>query len=498
MRFSAHLPFVLFSVVLFLVQNGLATVIYVDSKAPSGGDGQSWTTAYRFLQDALADASNGDELWVASGVYKPDRSEANPTGTGLHTDTFIMTNGIRLYGGLAGTEDPQIFPLDYRDFSAHETILSGDLMDNDNHSLTGKDLLNDPNRSDNSYHVLKGTGITDSTQINGFTITGGHAMALSGEGTTGGGLLNSNNSNPQIFNCRFIRNTAQWGAAFYNYRSSNRVDNTCFVDNASILSGGAIHNGVSLVEMKLTNCVFENCFSEGWGGAVYNNNNAILRLEHCLLVNNKVWKSGNTRGGAIANDNSSQVTAEYCTFAGNIADNEGGAIRNDNSTLNLDGCILWDNEDETGKTQSAQIHSVGGTLSLEYTCMMGWDGNLGGVGNFGLDPLFFDLPAGDVHLQSQAGRWNPNTQTWGADAAHSPCIDAGDPNSDFSLEPAYNGKRINIGTYGGTEYASKSIWCYEFPLGDLNKDCIVNLVDYALFTKSWLECNLVRSEDCWD
>ena len=490
MNFSACLKLALFTVVFLYVQNGLANVIYVDANASAGGDGQSWATANRFLRDALADASNGDEIWVASGVYKPDRSEANPTGTGLLTETFVLTNGIRLYGGLAGTEDPQTFSLDARDFDAYETILSGDLLDNDTPSLTGAELLNDAKSSDNAYHVLKGTGITDATIIDGFTITGGHAMAT-GEGGTGGGLLNSNNSNPQIKNCKFIRNTAQRGAAIYNYRSSNRTDNTWFVDNASVLSGGAIHNGVSLVEMILTDCAFENCFSEGWGGGVFNNNNAILRLEHCTLVNNKVWKYGNTRGGAIANYDS-QVTAEYCTFAGNIADNEGGAIHNDNGTLTLDSSILWDNEDTTGKTQSAQIHDVTGTVSLAYTCVMGWDGSFGGVENLGLDPLLADLPAGDVHLQSQAGRWNPHTKTWVTDAADSSCIDAGDPAAFYADEPIGNGGRINIGVYGGTWQASKTNLCVGGIdgqgrlLSDLGGDCIVNLVDLTWLASEWM------------
>lgn len=33
-----------------------ADVIYVDDDAPLGGDGQTWATAFRFLQDAMANA----------------------------------------------------------------------------------------------------------------------------------------------------------------------------------------------------------------------------------------------------------------------------------------------------------------------------------------------------------------------------------------------------------------------------------------------------------
>lgn len=43
------------------------------------------------------------------------------------------------------------------------------------------------------------------------------------------------------------------------------------------------------------------------------------------------------------------------------------------------------------------------------------------------------------------------------DTEISPCIDAGDPNSPYLLEPQPNGGRINIGTYGNTTAASKSM-----------------------------------------
>ena len=43
-------------------------VIYVDDDAPLGGDGTTWSTAYRYLQDALATADPGTEIHVAAGT----------------------------------------------------------------------------------------------------------------------------------------------------------------------------------------------------------------------------------------------------------------------------------------------------------------------------------------------------------------------------------------------------------------------------------------------
>jgi len=65
----------------------------------------------------------------------------------------------------------------------------------------------------------------------------------------------------------------------------------------------------------------------------------------------------------------------------------------------------------------------------------------------------------DYHLQSTGGRWtplNPDPADWVADGSDSPCLDAGDPASVFTLEPSDNGLRINMGCYGNTAQASKA------------------------------------------
>lgn len=46
---------------------------------------------------------------------------------------------------------------------------------------------------------------------------------------------------------------------------------------------------------------------------------------------------------------------------------------------------------------------------------------------------------------------------WVYDDSNSLCIDAGDPNSDWSDELWPNGNRINMGAYGGTPQASLSL-----------------------------------------
>ena len=78
------------------------------------------------------------------------------------------------------------------------------------------------------------------------------------------------------------------------------------------------------------------------------------------------------------------------------------------------------------------------------------------MGNIDDDPLFADPINNDFHLKSQAGRFDPNSQSWVIDDETSPCIDAGDPSIPVEEEPEPNGWIINMGAYGGTTEASKS------------------------------------------
>jgi hypothetical protein len=120
---------------------------------------------------------------------------------------------------------------------------------------------------------------------------------------------------------------------------------------------------------------------------------------------------------------------------------------------------------------------------------------------------------GDYHLKSEAGRWDANSQTWIKDDVNSPCIDAGDPNSDWRGELWPHGERMNMGIYGGAPEASLSLsdagnaadlnldgqlcnrdiklltdkWLCEILLlpEDLSRDGIVNFTDFAIFARDF-------------
>jgi parallel beta-helix repeat protein len=124
-----------------------------------------------------------------------------------------------------------------------------------------------------------------------------------------------------------------------------------------------------------------------------------------------------------------------------------------------DYCIYWYSTGYTLNSDYNAFHTANGA-SVGYangarTTLADWQSatakdshSLSG------DPVFADLLAGDLHLKSIEGRY---LNSWTNDTWHSSCIDVGDPSSVYTNEPIPNGSRINLGAYGNTEQASKSL-----------------------------------------
>ena len=80
------------------------TVIYVNRNAVGiVHDGSSWANAFKTLQDALVNTTGCiTQIWVAAGTYYPD--EGGNEVNNNRSASFVMKNGITLYGGFSGTE----------------------------------------------------------------------------------------------------------------------------------------------------------------------------------------------------------------------------------------------------------------------------------------------------------------------------------------------------------------------------------------------------------
>ena len=76
-------------------------------------------------------------------------------------------------------------------------------------------------------------------------------------------------------------------------------------------------------------------------------------------------------------------------------------------------------------------------------------------------PTFAIRASYRVHLRGGLGYYDEKTGARVIDYRESelsPAVDAGDPNSDYSMEPdtnsGWHGKRVNLGAYGNTPWAT--------------------------------------------
>ena len=218
-------------------------------------------------------------------------------------------------------------------------------------------------------------------------------------------------------------------------------------DANCVLAGFAITDGkrgiyCSGASPTITNCMVVGNGNADIGAGMYIKDGSSPTLVNCMFSDN----SASMMGGGIQNVDSSPIFIN-CSFSGNSATYFGGAIYCFGGSPVLTNCILWGNTPE-------EILILSGTPVITYSNIQG---GFAGEGNIDTDPLFADPSNGDYHLKSQAGRWDPNSQSWIQDDVTSPCIDTGDPTSSVGLEPSPDGGRINMGAYGGTSEASKSL-----------------------------------------
>jgi hypothetical protein len=551
----------------------VADVLYVDDDAPLGGDGSSWATAFRFLQDAVANAEAGTEIRMGQGTYTPDQDEAGNVIPGDRESAIWLTIGLSVSGGYAGVGAPNP---DERDVEAYATILSGDLL--------GDDGPHFANTSDNSFWVvIVVVDPQEAVEFDGLVIRGGNsdnvgAMTIYSSSATLIDCVFTNNqahrgagldiaySTVTLIDCNFTANLArdigypeegEYGAGMYSGHSSLTVIGCTFVantavgettntggggamnrdttalyvdcefrDNEGLVGGGMIHvdfDDPIVEELTMMGCRFVgntagvsgalhlqdsvaqliNCEVVGNSAEIVGDYIGVgagggLMLSHCFgqppvleMINSRV--TGNvaaTNGGGLWNSGHSSFSITNSTFSDNSAGEEGGGIfvTSQNGRGAVRNSILFANTDVSGTGEPAQIRPNGGEISVDYSCVQGLTGGLGGVGNIDADPLFVDPVNGDYRLQ-----------------AGSPCIDAGhnwaiagladtdlDGNPRFAADEADFDPGCGIPVVvdmGASEYQGEP-----FPVrrGDIDGNGAVDVTDFLLLIGGWGSCE----EDC--
>lgn len=351
------------------------TTLHVDASVASSGDGTSWSTAFKTLDEALLASSrctDVSEILVAKGIYVP----------ALRTSFALQTN-VNIYGG---------FPEGGGSFAQRDTKLNTSTL---NRSSGNSIIFND--------------NIKAPALLDGFTISDGIAG-------TGAGMYNSFSS-PTFNNCVFANNGADGsggaGGAVYNSNSYPLFTKCMFTNNSASTTntggGGAAWN--SSGKMIFNQCVFENNTSR-YGGAVYNY--AATLVPSDMIINNSVFSGNHCTGdGAGIASLGTSMVINNTTFVNNHADGGGAGIDQYVGSVNVTNCIFWNNT----AANNPDIWHEKGTATITNSFMQAtWPGanNIAGTNSpvtdittpAGADGIWFTaddglrLPAGSAAINA--------------------------------------------------------------------------------------------------
>ncbi len=384
--------------------------IYVNASTPAAAvdqDGTSWETAFADLQDGLATAVSGDEIWMAAGVYYPDEAEAG-VATVTADDTgssFTLIEGVSIYGGFDGTETERV----ERDWDANVTILSGDLDQND--TTVGDVVVTTPETNitgTNSLTVVRGTGTYDAL-LDGVTITAGY-------GSYGGGIQGAGTFRRCVIQGNY--GTYTGGAYCESYSDDEWY---AFVECDILANTGGQVGGVSgfgIPNFAMTSCRVQGNQATGTssisvGGVHVGGTDAIIA--NSVISGNVGYRTGGMvmRNSGKLSLHTSTIAANYASETDDTTTTGGLAVQTDTECYAYN-TIIWGN-------RSAQVENVYGITQQETMLIEG----LAAVGSGSLDGT-------DPRFRS--GVTASATPTINGDFrlfAASPAVDAGD---DFSLE----------------------------------------------------------------
>jgi hypothetical protein len=380
---------------------------------------------------------------------------------------LTMKTGVGIYGGFAGAETAR----DQRNWTTNVTTLTGDLLGNDSGTA---------NLTDNSYHVLVGSGALSTAILDGFTVKGGNANgATASNYDKGGGILIVNSGAPTIRNCNFVGNRCTFGGgAGYIFAAQATFTDCQFIDNVGGSYGGAFDT--NNVTSTFRRCVFKGN-SAARAGAFETFGGGNTTFENCLFAANRATGTGG--GAAIwVGSGSSIVRAYSCTFAGNIATSTAGGVNTTSGgTLNAFNCVFWGNSGSAGQTAANQVNGGGGTNLVQYCTVQG---GFTGTGNLSTDPLFVSVASGDYRLQPT-----------------SPAIDSGSnslfPTGGMTIDLGGLPRYVDVAAVADTGVGPAPVidrGAYELPdapppppacAGDLNADNQVDGIDLGVLLSAW-------------
>ena len=356
-------------IVPFLYNNPAPTIRYVKPTATGTGDGLSWANASADIQAMINASAVNDEVWVAAGVYKPQKDgSGNASPSDPRNKLFLMKDGVKVYGGFAGTETL----LTQRNWSLNKTIISGDIDNNDT-DTDGNGIRESHTEivGNNAYHlvVFVGVGLTVQPVLDGFILTGGqtfstpvsapdHTFTIPGFGTAvissfRGAALMLSAAAAKIRNCVITGNFANAGVLYQNNQNSwaNVITTlqNCYWTGNTNNSAGLLFFHRTWVNM-INNVMANNTASSG---VLYTSSNMpggnTININHLTFYNNTTTSASNSpvffQGGTVNISNS--VISNPSVASANIINNAATLSISNSNILGSNPNGTWNTADGT-------------------------------------------------------------------------------------------------------------------------------------------------------
>jgi len=294
---------------LSLFTLGLNAQVFVDIDATGSADGTSWANAYTNLNDALLAAPVGSEVWIAEGKYIT-----------VDTASFFIDREMTVLGGFVGSETMA----SEADPSKNETILSGDVMQNDVQGVYDSISRDDNNR----VLFITDTNMVSmfTVKIDGITIQDGSIINAAIEAAqrvafTGGGMLTF--AKVDVSRVTFKANFSRFGSAIGSYfetANGSTYDDISVENNYSGIANAIWVENTDTV--AFTNSTFKGGSAPQESGMAFFQNMRGFEFANCVFDS---IATPTDRGAAIAFSGVLGANVHDCTFT-NISADLGGAI----------------------------------------------------------------------------------------------------------------------------------------------------------------------------
>ncbi len=302
---------------------------YVAITGTDGGACSTPASACRTIQYAVDQATRGDEILVASGIYTGVQTRNGVPQIAYISETVTIRGGYNANNSFAGPSN----------------------------SISNPTIL-DAEEQGRALYITNNASVT----VEGLQITGGRAYGIGGDDWNGGGngggifiitatatlsnILMSENSayyrgggiyaagNLVFINTNLLSNTSEWygGGAYVEGRaviSGGRIEN-----NQGIYGGGGLYAG----SLTLTGTQFVNNLSQNGGGASVHGN---ASLTNAYFEHNHTGSCSPCYGGAMYM--AGNITMNGLNFVDNAAGVYGGGVFIEGGTLTVSNTTFYSN-----------------------------------------------------------------------------------------------------------------------------------------------------------